>query len=333
MQRNNVTLKQLRGFVAVADKGSFVAAAEAMALSQPALSQSIRELEGQIGAPLFHRTTRSVRLTGIGLGFLTSARHLLRQIDLAVAEAREGAERSRGRVVVACLPSIAYRVMPQAIAASEAAFPGMRVIVQDGNFKTISDAVAEGKADIGIGSFPVATHSFDGVVIARDRFFAVLPRKHPLAGKRSLKWADLAGVPFIAMSQENGLRELVDNAVASRNISLTLISEVSNIATAYGLLEQGVGVTALPGLALPAEEHPALEYRPLTAPVVERTIRAVWRHGVGLSPGARAILQSIRQAIGDGRLPTANRVEWLQSGMPAPRRAPRRARSAAVAGH
>jgi len=105
MNRNNVTLRQLRAFVLVADKGSFVAAAETLALSQPALSHSIQQLEEQIGSALFHRTTRSVKLTGLGMGFLPTARHLLRQIDTSIADIQEAAARKRGRVVVACLPN------------------------------------------------------------------------------------------------------------------------------------------------------------------------------------------------------------------------------------
>jgi LysR family carnitine catabolism transcriptional activator len=84
MARNNVTLKQLRAFIAVADKGSFIAASEALARSQPALSQLIRQLEDEIGSPLFNRTTRSVKLTTLGMSFLPTVRHIIAQVDAAV---------------------------------------------------------------------------------------------------------------------------------------------------------------------------------------------------------------------------------------------------------
>lgn len=315
MNRNNVTLRQLRAFVLVADKGSFVAAAETLALSQPALSHSIQQLEEQIGSALFHRTTRSVKLTGLGMGFLPTARHLLRQIDTSIADIQEAAARKRGRVVVACLPSIAFRVMP-AVIAGEASRLGLRVVVRDVNLTAITTAVLDGQADLGIGSFETATPSLDGLVIGRDRFYAALPRSHPLAAKPELTWTELQGHPFIAMTVEHGIRALIDNAIAPHNIRLAIASEVSNLVTIYGLIEQGVGITALPGLALPPGEHPMLVYRPLRDPVLERTIRVVWRHGIGLSPAARAIVKAIGEVISDGKVLGQDRVITLSAAVP-----------------
>lgn len=312
MNRNNVTLRQLRAFVLVADKGSFVAAAETLALSQPALSHSIQQLEEQIGSSLFHRTTRSVKLTGLGMGFLPTARHLLRQVDTSIADIQEAAARKRGRVVVACLPSIAFRLMP-AVIAGEASRLGLRVVVRDVNLTAITTAVLDGQADLGIGSFETAAPSLDGVVIGRDRFYGAFPKSHPLAQKPEVTWADLQGHAFIAMTLEHGIRNLIDNAIAPHNVRLSIASEVSNLVTIYGLLEQGVGITALPGLALPPGDHPLLVYRPLKEPVLERTIRVVWRHGIGLSPAARTIVKAIAGVISDGKVLTQEEATALSA--------------------
>jgi DNA-binding transcriptional LysR family regulator len=312
MNRNNVTLRQLRAFVLVADKGSFVAAAETLALSQPALSHSIQQLEEQIGSSLFHRTTRSVKLTGLGMGFLPTARHLLRQVDTSIADIQEAAARKRGRVVVACLPSIAFRLMP-AVIAGEASRLGLRVVVRDVNLTAITTAVLDGQADLGIGSFETAAPSLDGVVIGRDRFYGAFPKSHPLAQLPEVSWADLQGHPFIAMTLEHGIRNLIDNAIAPHNVRLSIASEVSNLVTIYGLLEQGVGITALPGLALPPGEHPLLVYRPLKDPILERTIRVVWRHGIGLSPAARTIVKAISGVISDGKVLTQDEATALSA--------------------
>lgn len=334
MARNNLTLKQLRAFIAVADKGSFVAASESLARSQPALSQLIRQLEDEIGSPLFQRTTRSVKLTSLGMGFLPTARRLIAEVDAAVDDLQEAAAQKRGRVIVACLPSIAYRIMPQVIAAHETAHSGTRVIVRDLNLKDIIAAVTEEQADIGIASIPVPGTSLDGIVIAHDRFYGILPRSNPLARRSSVQWKDLAGFPFISMTTDNGIRQLVDNAMASQGVRLSITSEVSNLATVYGLLEAGVGVTALPGLALPADDHPFLVYRTLTNPTVERTIRVVWRPGVGLSPSGRAIIESIRMALSDGRiLNDGKRVKWSETMVaPPPKRSQVMPREAEPAG-
>jgi DNA-binding transcriptional LysR family regulator len=327
MPRNNVTLKQLRAFLAVADKGSFVAASEALARSQPALSQLIRQLEDEIGAPLFNRTTRSVKLTSLGMGFLPTARHLVTEFEAAIEDIQEAVAEKRGRVIVACLPSIAYRIMPQVIAANESAHPGMRVIVRDVNLKGIVAALTDEQADIGIASVPLAGTSLDGLTIARDRFYAVFPRSHALAKRQIVQWKDLAGYPFISMTTDNGIRQLVDHAVASQGVRLSIKSEVSNLATLYGLLESGIGVAALPGLALPADNHPFLVCRTLKNPTVERTIQVLWRPGIGLSPSGRDIIDSMRKALLAGRLLNdGRRVKWSDAMLAA---APRRTEAAA----
>jgi DNA-binding transcriptional LysR family regulator len=317
MAQHNVTLKQLRAFVCVAEQGSFVAAAQVLALSQPALSQCIRQFEEQIGGDLFHRTTRSVMLTAVGLDFLPTAKELVRQVDTAINDLQGKATRKEGRVIVACLPSIAYRMIPQVIAAHEVTNPGVRIIVRDINAEAIETAIVDGTADIGIGSFPASSRWMEGLILARDRFFAVMPRTHPLARKAEITWRELDGAPFVAMTADTGIRGLVESAAAPLGIHLAIVSEVSNLTTVYGLLQEGLGVTALPGLALPPDNHPFLVARPLKSPKIERTIRIVWRHGVGPSPAARAFVESITTAFRNARvLKDGSRVEWPDRGTP-----------------
>jgi DNA-binding transcriptional LysR family regulator len=297
MQRNNVTLSQLRAFAAVADKRSFVGAAELLHRSQPALSQCIKQLEEEVGSPLFKRTTRSVHLTVLGISFLPHVRHLLAQFDKAIDDARDVASRRRGRVVIACLPSVAYRLMPRVIAMNERTYPGIRITVRDINRSAVIAAVTSGEADLGIGSSVEDTPELVSTRLARDRFHAVYSKNSPLAEKDVIRWRDLAEFPFVGMTRETGIRDLVDVATEQQGIHLRVVAEVSNVATLYGLLEEGIGVSALPGLVLPRDENALLRHRLLSDPSVERTILAFWRRSVGLSPSAKAVLQSISRCL------------------------------------
>jgi DNA-binding transcriptional LysR family regulator len=311
MKRNSISLKQLRGFVAVADTGSFVASAAMLGLSQPALSQSIRQLEEQIGGAVFHRTTRRVKLTALGEKFLISARALLRQFDVAVSEIQDFAKPKSHRVVVAGLPSVAYRLMPLVIAINEQLNPGIRVAVWDGNRKSIISAITSGEADLAIGSFSVPDPNLDSVVLGRDRFHAVFPRDHPLHALKTVRWTDLQGHAFITMTHETGIREIVDNAVAPYNIKLNTVSEVSNLATVNGLIEERIGISALPGLALPRHDHPFIVSRELREPTLERTIRIAWRKGIGLSPAAWSLMGAISETVRKlQHTGFAGNVEW-----------------------
>src|SRR6056297_3566358 len=300
MKANNITLRQLRAFVAVSDHSSFVAASKAIGLSQPALSQSVRQLEAELGARLFTRTTRSVHLTGIGLSFLTHARHVLRLLDDIAHDMRETIDRRSGRLVVACLPSVAWRLMPPAIAESAKLFPDMRIVVQDTNMRAIRDAVLSGAADIGIGSLAGKMSEFSSVKIALDRMHVLFPQGHSFEALETVGWADLAGYPVVGMTGATGVREIVDEVAAETGLKLDYTSEVSNLATLIGLVEQGAGVTIVPGLALPRMGHPGLESRTLVAPATSRETGVIWRRSSVATPEAARLLKAMNEVRSGG---------------------------------
>lgn len=297
---NNITLRQLRAFVTVADKGSFVKASHALLLSQPALSHCIKQLEEQIGSALFQRTTRNVYLTPLGMSFLPNARHLLRQFDATMDDLHETVMRKQGRVTIACLPSVASRLMPRVVSTNDQLFPGVRVIIRDGNLQDVKDMLLTGEADLGIGSGTGSAQEINSAVLAHDKLHAVLPVTSPLARKRKITWRELAEYPFVAMSHQTGVRDLLDEVISNHGIALRIVAEVSNIATLTGMIEEGIGLSALPGLVLPKSYHSLVRHRELVAPVMERTITLLWRREVGLSPAAQGLVMSIRQCLAQG---------------------------------
>lgn len=314
---NNITLKQVRAFVAVADAASFISAAGVLHLSQPALSQTIRQLEDEIGNALFQRTTRSVRLTPLGLSFLPHARHLLRQFDSVIGDIQEVASRKRGRVTIACLPSVASRLMPRVVAMNERLYPGIRIVIRDMNMRAVVESLRAGDADLGIGGSATDDIGLEGIVLGHDYFHALVPITSPLSRRRSLRWSDLADQPFIAMTHDTGLRDLIDAAAGEQGIALKIVAEVSNVTTLNGMLEEGIGVSALPGLILPRNDQSFVRHRLLTNPKVKRTIRLYWRGNVGLSPSAQAIVVSLRHLIeAENPVLRLPHVEW-QAGLAA----------------
>jgi LysR family transcriptional regulator, carnitine catabolism transcriptional activator len=188
---------------------------------------------------------------------------------------------------------------------------GIGVVIRDMNMRGVVASVLAGEVDLGIGSALNNAAELDSVVLARDSFHALVPITSPLARRRTLKWRDLADQPFIAMSHDTGLRDLVDAAVGEQGIQLKIVAEVSNIATLNGMLEEGLGVSALPGLVLPRNDQPFLRHRPLTEPKVQRTIRLFWRGAVGLSPAAQALVMALCRALeSDRNLSELPHVEW-----------------------
>src|SRR5579875_2194376 len=148
-QTPNVGLTKIRSFVAVAQTRQFRKAAEALGLSQPALSAHIRALEHELGAALFMRTTRSVTLTAEGERFLRCARSILKELDRAICELRDQAQLKTGRVVVAATPSVAANVLPKALAAFKARHPDVQLHVREEPAAGVERRVEAGDADFG----------------------------------------------------------------------------------------------------------------------------------------------------------------------------------------
>lgn len=318
MKPHNLTLKQLRAFQTIAAEGSFVAASRKLHLSQPALSQCVKQLEAEIGGALFDRTTRSVSLTSLGVSFLPHVRHLLRQLEGVVADMQDLVSRRRGEVTIACLPSVASRLMPRVVAANEKEFPGIRIVIRDCNMRQVTESVRRGEADLGIGSTSEKDPDPDlgSTVLAEDEFHAVLPVTSPLSRSRKLAWKDLAEAPFISMSYDNGVRELLDAAFERHGVRVRTVAEVSNIATLTAMVEEGVGISVLPALVLPRSTHPLIRHRPLT-PLLSRTIRLLWRSGIGLSPAAHALVTSLQTVVAkDTALNHFPHVKWCGAPLP-----------------
>jgi DNA-binding transcriptional LysR family regulator len=317
MKANNLTLRQLRAFVAVADHQSFVAASKEIGLSQPALSSSVRQIEQELGVHLFVRTTRKVHLTGIGLSFLTHARHVVKLVDEMAVEMQKTIERRSGRIVVACLPSIAWRLMPPTLAVSGRLFPETRIVVRDMSMAGIRRAVLTGEADIGIGSITKNMVEFSSAVIVRDRMHALFPRDDPFEALDGVGWDQLAGRPLVGMTEESGIRQILDAVTAAGRSPLRYTAEVSGLATLMGLVERGAGVTVAPGLALPGSDHPVLRSRPLVAPEISRELGLIGRRGSLTSPEAVRLLKALdavrRAATVDGEGVT---FAWGDFGVP-----------------
>lgn len=297
----NVTLKHLQAFVGVAREGSFTAAAKRLALSQPALTIQINQLEEELGVRLFDRTTRRVALSDNGAGFLPSAERLLDDFESAIAEVREVAERRRGRVGVATLPSIAVKLMPDIVAEYQEAYPGISVHLHDANASGVQRLVRRKEVDFGLASQFEPDQDLAFETVLRDRFGLVCRRDHPLAGGAGpVSWDALSGHAFLGLARDTGIRPLLESVEALPDSLRQPRVEVSNIATLEGMLRAGVGISALPELAVPEGRDGDVVFRPLTTPELTRSVCLISRRGRSLSPAAQSMRDMIVARLGQG---------------------------------
>jgi len=285
----NFELVDLKAFVAVADLGSFVRAAQALNLSQPALSRRIRKLEDSLGAPLLERTTRHVALTMVGRDFAPKVRRFLGEFETSVLGISDIRARSGGLVSVAAVPTAVFYFLPRAISRFSEAYPRIRVRVLDIGANEGLEAVARGEAEFGINFLGASYPELDFASLAEDPFVIACRRDHPLASRKRLAWDQLAGHRVITVGRNSGNRTLIDNALAQSGRTLTWAYEVTHLSGALGLVEAGLGVAVLPRLATPTSGHSTIRAIPLESPTVTRTIGLVRRKGAVLAPSAAAL--------------------------------------------
>ena len=296
MSRINFDLQQLQAFVAVADRGSFRAAAEQIHLSSPALSRRIEKLESILGARLFNRTTRDVELTPLGRVFLERARTALDDLESAMLSISDIAGSRRGRVTVACVPSAAIHFLPAAAHSFSETYPLIRVRLIDEAAGQTLTSVASGECDFGISFMGNQIPGVDFEPIHVDPFVLAMPRQHVLARRKSLSWADLGEERLISVARSSGNRQLLDDALAKAGHNPSYVFEVNHIATLLGMVDAGLGLAAVPRLALPAS-HPTLIGVALKNPAVSRQLGLATRHGASLSAPSQVFYDHLRNTL------------------------------------
>jgi LysR family carnitine catabolism transcriptional activator len=283
----NLSTRQLRAFLALAEQRSFTRAATACHLSQPAFSALIRTLENELNTRLFDRDTRSVQLTAEGRLFETSARQLVGDFNTAVKDLGDHVERRKGRVHVAALPSLAAGWLPAIFSEFKKASPGIELKLSDQLSDPCIDLVRSGQADFALASTGASQAGLSAQLLCTDKFYLVCRKDHPLASEKVLTLKKLAPYPFIHMSRNSSVRQALDAAL--HPLQTQTLLEVDQLATVTGMVEAGLGISVVPALTLFHFDQPGLVTRPLALPGLLRQIYLVRRRDRSLSVAAQAL--------------------------------------------
>ncbi|MFN4008569.1 MAG: LysR family transcriptional regulator [Pannonibacter sp.] len=292
-----LTLKQIQGFLAVAEAGSFSMAAKRLNTAQPALSQAIKDLEAELGVRLFDRTTRRVELTDAGREFHIASAKIIDDLEHAVEGVHMLAERRRGKLRVAAPPLLASYVLPKVIAEFQAAYPGIVVQLSDVGTEQILDAIRTAKADCGIGTFPPADDDIERQPLIRDSLMLFCPAQSLIAGRDRVAWRELADLPLITLTRESGIRLLVEVGFEAAQTPPRIAFEVTQVTTALALVEAGLGVAVLPTYARAAIRHESLRAVPLDEPVIAREVMLLRSRDRPPGPAANAFIEHLSRAL------------------------------------
>lgn len=288
-------LNDLQAFRAVAENGSFRRAAERIRITQPALSRRIDKLESALNVKLFERTTRKVALTTVGQAFMPQVERMLDDLDMALMSIGDAGSSRMGTVTVACVPSAAYYFMPQAIHGLHQLFPKIRIRLFDGSASHVSAAVASGEADFGVSFSGNLAPEVEFEPLLQERYVIACCRDHPLSGREQVSWQEAYGHDYITLDKTSGNRLVLDRALSAFTPEQPSICETRHVTTLLGLVEAGVGIAAVPSIAMPSGPHPVLAAVPLVEPEVLRNVGILKRRGRTLTPTALELAELVRR--------------------------------------
>ncbi len=243
----------MRYVLAVAETNSFTRAAERCLVVQSALSHQIARLERELGARLFERTSRRVRLTPAGAAFLPAARQCLDAADRAAAEVAAAVGEIRGRLAVGLIPTVTAVDVPEALRHFRQRYPQVRISLRVGASDDLMAQIRAGELDVAFLGLPTTAHP-DGVAareLGRDRLVAVVAPDHPLAGASTVELRRLAAEPFVDLPAGTAGRIQSDQAFAAAGLERDVAFEVTTADYIARLVAPGLAVAMLPAAYAP----------------------------------------------------------------------------------
>jgi len=291
--------RRFEAFLVVAEELHFARAAARLHVAPSALSQQIRRLEAELGAPLFRRSSRRVELTAAGRALQERAPGVLEAIAEAGRSTRAAAAGQEGRLTVAFAGSITYGLMPALVRAFRESHPRVEVGIRGEQVTADQvEGLLDGVVDVGFLRPPVGSPHIVLEHLRVDQLVAVLPEDHPLASLERVPLEGLAGDPFITYPSTAGASTLaaVMGACLDAGFSPRVVQEGRESHTIVGLVAAGIGVALVPA-PLRQLRMPGVVYRPLVPPVPEVPLAIAWRRA-GVSPLIERFVDLARHVVG-----------------------------------
>lgn len=291
----NLTLKQLRYVDALARHGHFGRAAETCAVSQPALSMQIRDLEDSLGIPLFERGPRQVRLTTFGEDFAARARDILRSVDELGDLARTSRENLAGRLRVGVIPTVAPYLLPRIIGDLSRLYPDLDIRVRETVTPKLIEELSEGRLDAAIVALPVSEPAFTEVPLFSEDFVLVRPGED--AGKPVPSPESLREMRLLLLEEGHCFRDQALSFCSMSSARPREILDGSSLSTLVQMVGAGIGLTLIPEMAVPVETRSAnVSLARFPDPKPSRRIGMIWRKSSPLAPDLERLSEVVRDS-------------------------------------
>jgi DNA-binding transcriptional LysR family regulator len=293
-----INLHHLEVFAAVARAGSVTRGADALAISQPAVSKQLRELERSLRTTLVDRHPKGVELTAAGRVLADYARRIF---SLA-AEAQQAVEDlslvRTGRLNVGAGPTVGVYLLPRAIVQFRRRFPDVRLNIETGGPQLLGQRLADGALDFALTESPLAGTEIESKTFAHDVLVPIAPAAHPPAKRRTVSAEEFARQPFIARQTESGEKSLVERTLAARKLDVQPILTVASTEAMKQAVIAGVGVSIVSRLAIQTElAARQLVELPIPRLAIRYSIQLIKRRGRSDPAAAKPFLEVVRNCI------------------------------------
>jgi LysR family transcriptional activator of glutamate synthase operon len=288
-------LRQLKYFIEVAKREHVTDAADALHVAQSAVSRQISNLENELGAPLFIREGRNVKLTPVGKIFWEHIELAIREIEKAVQEVNEYLDPESGVIRIGFPNSLAANTLPRVISAFRQQYPKIRFQLRQGILSTLTKSVIKGEIDLAfVAPVPTEHDQLNGHILFTEEMMAVIPANHPLTEFEEIRLDQLHKEPFVMFRQGFTLREIVEDACRQAGFKPQVAFEGEDIDTVKGLVSAGLGVALLPEVTL-ADNTPreTVKLR-IIEPHVTRTVGVITPKNREPAPSIKVFFQFLQ---------------------------------------
>lgn len=299
-------IQTFKVFCDLAETSSFSRAAEVGGITQSAVSQQVRRLEARFGVKLIERGRKNFGLTPEGVVFLEAGRRILSAVEALDRRIQELKNVVAGELRIATIFSIGLHELPPCLKEYRHAFPSVDVRVEYRRSAEVYAAVLEGRADVGLVAYPTLRRGLTSVTFWKDRLKLICCPGHPLASRKKVVLADLAGGKFIAFEPDLPTRREVDRALRKAGVRVRTLLELDNIETVKKAVEVEDGISIVPETAVQTEvEAGALVAVEIDHSAMWRPLGAITRSSARVSPALQEFLRRLME-FGKGGMGAAS---------------------------
>ncbi|ASK62459.1 LysR family transcriptional regulator [Virgibacillus phasianinus] len=290
-------IRQIEYFAEVAKQSNFTKAASVLHISQPSLSKTIKNLEDELGAPLFYRGANQLDLTDAGKALLVNAKTVLHAFENLTSELNDVIDLKKGEIKIGIPPIIGAAFFSKLISTYKEAYPAIEMLLTEVGSNTIKNGVAEGALDIGlVCNVPVKQGNFETIKLVKDPLMLIVHNDSLLATKGAIEFLDIKDEPFILYRRDFSLHDRIIEACEEHGFYPNVVCESSQKDFMVEMVEAKLGVALLPSKICQQINNGNITAIPFAKPVVNLELGMIWRKNKYLPFAVREFISMSRDA-------------------------------------